>query len=103
MKSFEELMSAHRGAVERYVRYRLSAAADADDILQDIWLTAYQRFGQLKRQDAFKSWMLSIARNKCADCFRRSTGVQEVSLDELPELSDSRYGAAENSAVRDPL
>ena len=103
MDRFEELLSAHRGAVERYVRFRLPASADADDVLQEIWLTAYRRFGQLKNQDAFKAWALSIARNKCADWFRQTAGVREVSLDEVPELSDSRYGAAENSAVRDTL
>lgn len=54
MGCFEELLAAHQGAAERYVRCRLPAA-DAEDVLQEIRLTAYQRFGQLKKQDAFKS------------------------------------------------
>lgn len=103
MDRFEELLSAHRAAVERYVRFRLPPEADADDILQEVWLTACQRFGQLKNQNAFKAWVLSIARNKCADYFRRTAGRRQVSLDALEdwELPGSRYGG--ESAVSDTL
>lgn len=100
---FEELLSAHRGAVERYVRFRLPGTADAEDVLQEVWLTACRRFGQLNNQDAFKAWMLSIARNKCADYFRAAAGRREVSLDELPERELGQYGAEAESAVRDTL
>ena len=104
MEAFETLLAAHRGAVERYVRFRLPAAADADDVLQEIWLTAYQRFEQLRNQDAFKAWALSIARNKCADWFRQAAGRQEVSLDALPEWDMPDGGdTAEGLAVRDVM
>lgn len=98
-------MTAHRETVERYVRFRVSAAADADDILQETWLTACRRFGQLKNQESFKAWALSIARSKCADHFRRTAGRREISLDALPEwdLPDGGADAAERLAVRDVL
>ncbi len=105
MACFEELLAIHRDAVERYVRFRLPTVTDADDVFQEVCLTACQRFDQLKHQDAFKSWMLSIARNKCTDYFRRKAGRPEVSLDELPEqvLSGGRYSAPEYSAVSETL
>lgn len=105
VEDFETLLAAHRGAVERYVRFRLPAAADADDVLQEVWLAAYRRFGQLKNQDAFKAWTLSIARNKCADWFRREAGRPEISLDALPEQDRPNGGDAadERLAVRDAL
>lgn len=105
MASFEELLAAHRGAVERYVRFRLPIAADADDVWQEVCLTASQRFGQLKNQDAFKAWMISIARNKCADHFRRQAGRPEVSLETLPEqdLPGEAGGSGERSAVSETL
>lgn len=105
MACFEELLAIHRDAVERYVRFRLPTATDADDIFQEVCLTACQRFDQLKHQDAFKSWMVSIARNKCTDYFRRRGGQSEISLDELPEqvLSGGQYGESEHSAVIETL
>lgn len=70
MESFDELLSQHRLSAERYVHFRLSSKADADDVLQEVYLTAYRRFDQLKNPAAFKAWLISIARSKCSDYFR---------------------------------
>lgn len=51
---FERLLSAERISIERYVRYRISSRADAEDVLQEVYLTAYQRFSQLKSKESFK-------------------------------------------------
>ena len=72
---FERLLSAERISIERYVRYRISSRADAEDVLQEVYLTAYQRFSQLKSKESFKPWLISIARNKCNDYFR-SKGIK---------------------------
>lgn len=105
MESFEDLLQANRTAVERFVRFRIQNPADAEDILQDVCLTAYRKFGQLKSESAFCGWILSIARNKCRDYFRRKTADPEIPLESLTEkeLSDSRYGPAENTVVLDTL
>ena len=70
MDDFENLLEAERVSVERFVRYRMNVKADADDVLQEVFLTAYQKFPQLRNKDSFKAWIISIARNKCNDYFR---------------------------------
>ena len=70
MVEFENLLEAERVSVERFVRFRLNSKADADDVLQEVFLAAYQKFPQLKNKEAFKAWIISIARNKCNDYFR---------------------------------
>ena len=105
VENFEDLLQKNRTAVERYVRFRLPSFADADDILQEICLTAYRRFGQLKNREAFRAWILTIARNQCSDWFRRKAEVLEIPLDalEVQTIADSRLGPAENTAVLDTL
>lgn len=76
MDDFEALLHANRSFAERFVRFRLTVAADAEDVLQEVYLTAYQNFGQLKKRDPFKAWITSIARNKCNDYSRRMAGQQ---------------------------
>ena len=44
MDEFESLLKSERISVERFVRFRLNEKADADGILQEIYLTAYQKF-----------------------------------------------------------
>jgi len=102
---FEKLLVEHRGAVERYVRFRLPSLIDAEDVLQDVYLTAYQKFDFLRDADSFKPWLLSIARNKCNDYFRRKHRREEVPLEEVPEklLVYGRTGLRENSPVADTL
>ena len=63
MGEFEQLLATNRLSVERFVRFRIGSRADAEDVLQDVYLTAFQNFGQLKANDRFKAWIISIARN----------------------------------------
>ena len=76
MDEFEKLLEAERVSVERFVRFRLNSKADADDVLQEVFLVACQKFPQLKNKDSFKAWIISIARNKCNDYSRRMAGQQ---------------------------
>ena len=104
MDSFETLLARHRDAVERFVRFRLPAG-EAEDVLQEVYITAYQRFGQVRDRDSFKPWLLAIARSRCADWYRQRARRREVSLDALPEtvLTQSRMGPVEAVAVRDAV
>lgn len=105
MSDFEKLLDTEWVSVERYVRFRLNSKADADDVLQEVYLTAFQKFSQLKNKDAFKAWIISIARNKCNDYFRKKATRSELSIDELMEkdLSDGRHGVSEMNLVRETL
>lgn len=84
---FEKLLEAERVSIERFVRFRLNFQADADDVLQEVYLTAYQKFPQLNKKDSFKAWIISIARNKCTDYFRKKAIQYEIPIDEISEIS----------------
>lgn len=101
MKSFEELLTEHRKAVERYVKFKLPAEADADDVLQEVFLTAYEKFGQLRDQAAFKGWLLAIARNRCSDWYRNRAKLPVVPLESAGEPSYTLQGP--ENAVRETL
>lgn len=105
MDEFEDLLEKERISVERFVRYRINAKADADDVLQEVFFTAYQRFSQLKNKDAFKAWIISIARNKCNDYFRKKAVQYEIPIDEMTEkeLLDGRYGISVGNIVIETL
>jgi RNA polymerase sigma factor, sigma-70 family len=104
-EEFETLLCGCKGAVERFVRFRTPSAADADDILQEVYLTAYRRFDTLRDKNAMKAWMLSIARNKCKDFFRERAKMLEIPLSEFEQaaLSDSRFGPSEADTVHETL
>ncbi len=102
---FEELLSEHKRAVERFVYFRVANRENAEDILQETYLAAFQKFGQLKNKESFKAWLISIARNKCGDYYRKKAKTPEFEeLDiNYPAFAQSRYGIAEQSDVLDAV
>lgn len=102
---FAKLLEADRVSIERYVRFRIMSREDAEDVLQEVYLAAYQRFSQLKNRESFKPWLISIARNKCNDYFRANAARYEIPIDALDEkeLSDGRHGVSELVTVTETL
>lgn len=105
MDEFEKMLRDVSSGVERFVRYRLPSQSDADDVLQEVYLSAYRNFSGLKNKAAFKSWIISIARNKCNDYFRAKAAQMEISIEELSqqELSAGRLGISAVHTVRETL
>ena len=104
-KAWEELFHGCKNAVERFVYFKIPAKADAEDVIQEVFLTAFQKFSGLKDPLRFKAWILSIARSKCADYYRSKGKAQEIPLDSVPEgnLVYGRMGFSEPSPVRETM
>ncbi len=102
---FEQLLAGCKTAVERFVYYKLPGRADAEDVLQEIYLTAFQKIDTLRAEEAFKAWLLRIAANKCGDFYRSRARQLEIPLDDLyvSVLAAGRMGVTEVSAVRETL
>ena len=86
MDEFEQLLEANRLGVERWVKFHVSGP-DAEDILQESYLAAYQAFPRLQDKAAFRPWLLSIARNKWRDWYRKQARRPETPMDELPDVA----------------
>jgi RNA polymerase sigma-70 factor (ECF subfamily) len=56
---------------------------DVDDLVQEVFITAYQRIRELRDPSAFGGWIAAIARNRATDYLRRSREQVELP-DELP-------------------
>lgn len=101
MRDFEGLLGPCYGPLERYIKFQINGA-DADDVLQDVLLAASERLAFLRDEEKFKPWILTIARNKCRDYYRRGRTPDSVPLEEVENyLVPSRLGPVE--AVRETL
>jgi RNA polymerase sigma-70 factor, ECF subfamily len=56
---------------------------DVDDLVQDVFITAYTRIGELRDAAAFGGWIATIARNRATDYLRQSRDQVELP-DEMP-------------------
>ena len=53
----------------------------AEDITQDVFMSALRRMRATETPIAFKPWVYEIAKNACIDAFRRSKRAEEISYD----------------------
>lgn len=105
MSEFEKLLQENFLPLQRYVNFKINNKHDAEDIMQDVCLTATVKFETLKNTSAFKTWLIGIANHKCNDYYRRKAKDMNISLESLSEsaLSTGKLGVTEQSAVRDIL
>lgn len=101
MGEFQRLLEQHYRPLERFVRFRMDGTGEADDILQEVLITACQRFDHLRDPEKFKPWIIAIAQNKCRDHYRKKQPEQVPLEDAEPHLTASRWGPVE--AVRETL
>lgn len=80
---FENLLFSCKSSVERMVYYKTPSKADGDDVLQEVYLSAFNNISSLKNTNSFKFWILKIANNKCNDFYRKRAKQLEISIDEL--------------------
>jgi RNA polymerase sigma factor (sigma-70 family) len=70
----------------------------AEDITQEVFMSALRRMRETDRPIVFKPWVYEIAKTACIDAFRRSKRAEEVSYDAEEGLGGSDYGRLVSSS-----
>lgn len=69
--AFARLIDRYHPRLLYYVKRLLGGAADAEDVMQSVWLDAYNQLYRLKAPEAFSVWLYRIARNKAVQNIRK--------------------------------
>jgi RNA polymerase sigma-70 factor, ECF subfamily len=68
--AFEALVQRYEERLYRFLRGCTGNDADARDLAQAVFVTAYQALGQYRSTRAFGPWLFTIARHKFIDHYR---------------------------------
>lgn len=104
--AFESLVRRHLRAAYAVALAQLGEEADAQDAVQDAFVTALQRIDDCRKPDQFASWLLSIVRNRARDHRRYRQVRDALPLDAASESADRRADPgrdAENAELRQDL
>lgn len=88
------LAEAYGSYADRLFTYCTSLLRDRDasaDAVQDTFIIAAERIGQLREPDRLRSWLYAIARNECLRIVRvrgRTTALDEAALEGVGAMSD---------------
>ncbi|WP_129643141.1 RNA polymerase sigma factor [Peristeroidobacter agariperforans] len=76
--AFERLMRRYNRRLYRLARAVLKDAAEADDVLQDAYLSAYRSLRQFRGDAALSTWLSRLVLNECSGRLRRHNRRQNV-------------------------
>lgn len=68
--AFDELVAEHSGALRQFLERRVPPEG-VDDLIQEVWLAAWNALPSFDRRSAFQTWLCSIGLNKVRDHYRR--------------------------------
>lgn len=69
--AFAELAARHKSRVFGLASRFARNAADLEDICQDVFIQAFFKLRQFRRESPFEHWLLRIATHRCYDYLRR--------------------------------
>jgi RNA polymerase sigma-70 factor, ECF subfamily len=103
--AFEILVRRHLGSVYAIALAELADAGDAEDAVQDGFITALERLEECRDPSAFGAWLRQIVRNRARSVRRREQVRRTEALDSVA-VGTSRDDPArdlERSALRTRL
>jgi RNA polymerase sigma-70 factor, ECF subfamily len=83
--AFEELYRAHAGRLYGLTCRMLGNPADAEDLLQEVFLAAHRKLETFRGESALGTWLYRLATNLCLDYIRSRAGRASQVTDALDD------------------
>lgn len=110
--AFELLMRRHNRRLYRLARSMLRNDADAEDALQDAYLSAYQAMHEFRGEASLATWLSRVVANQCLARLRRQARRDNIvpivafadgQEDEVRAMPGNDDGAPDSALVRAEL
>ena len=99
--SFEPLVQKYSPRLFAMARRYARREDEIEDVVQEIWMKAYQRLGSFRREAPFEHWLMRLAVRTCYDALRGHQRNRESSFTELTDAENEwldRFVAAPEQA-----
>jgi RNA polymerase sigma-70 factor (ECF subfamily) len=102
--AFEELYRTHSGRLFSVACRMVGNPADAEDLLQEIFLSAHRKLGSFRGESALGTWLYRLAMNHCLDYLRsraaRTSQLTDALDDEPGGYEAGSRGLAEQTVTK---
>lgn len=94
---FGEVFDRYSGAVFGFAHRMTGNRTDAEDVVAETFVRAFERASELRSADALRTWLFAIARRLCADRGRQAKLISrsEFECEGFGEGSDARVAVRE--------
>ncbi|MET0132150.1 MAG: RNA polymerase sigma factor [Kibdelosporangium sp.] len=90
MRSYEALVRRYQGPMYRLALRMLGSRSDAEDTVQEVFLTVWRRLAQLQYDAAFVGWLYRTTTNRCLNVIRTRRRQVDAELDERESAPRTR-------------
>jgi RNA polymerase sigma-70 factor (ECF subfamily) len=80
MRAYEQLVRRYQGPIFRLAMRMLASRGDAEDVVQEVFLTAWRSLAGLHEDAAFVGWLYRMATNRCLNVIRARHATVDVDL-----------------------
>jgi RNA polymerase sigma factor (sigma-70 family) len=94
-RAFGELVRRHGSAVRGLLRRMGAQGAEADDVAQDAFLTAFERIAEFRGEGTFAGWVKKIAARLYLRRLQRERRLNSVTAESEDADADVRSGDAD--------
>jgi RNA polymerase sigma-70 factor (ECF subfamily) len=88
VRAFEELYNQTSGAVFGLAMSLLKHQQDAEDVVQNTYITIYEKIEQYHPNKKAMAWIFTIARNHALMLLRQRSKNQHVDLDDVYDIGE---------------
>jgi RNA polymerase sigma factor (sigma-70 family) len=85
--AFDSLVERYQSRLLGFCRQMLGSTEDAEDVLQEVFVAAYNAMVADERPIAVKPWLYRIARNRCLNHLRKPTADGQDTMDTHPHMN----------------
>lgn len=91
--AFEQLVDRYQAPVFRFAARMLADYGDAEDVVQEVFLTAWRRLPEIRADGAFAGWLFRSTTNRCLNLIRARRPSAAAEFD-LIESTSAQYQPA---------
>jgi RNA polymerase sigma-70 factor (ECF subfamily) len=88
-RSFEALVRRYQRPIYRLAVRMLSDTGEAEDVTQEVFVTAWRRLPEIHDDKAIRPWLYRIATNRCLNILRSRKPITPLFEEVIPEASPS--------------
>jgi len=99
-QAFHHLAVKYQSAIYSLILSYVRNPDDAQEIMQDVFLKAYQGLSSLRQSERFRFWLYQLARNQCQDWKRKNQAEFQQLTD---KTADDAYPVDELLILRETL
>jgi len=96
-QGFRMLMNAYQESLYFFIRRMVVVHADAEDVMQEVFLRVFRNIGSFRRECSLKTWIYKIATNECVRFLNHQKELEVAFPDEWSsDLLTTEYIDYEN-------